>query len=109
MSGDDKIGPWIVVKNYPDENNQTSFLDLSINKQTEKLEKLEKNYEELSEKVEDINKKLDKLIQSNKSLLEYFSSVRERDIRDLNYVIRGYRSKNMSPIHFVPDRSHNNL
>lgn len=130
MSDRNKFGSWFVMKNYnPNDEKIQEFGDNSINvfidKQNEKLEELGRFIESLADKVEiiedkleklmqstkieEIDIKLDKLIQSNKSLLQYFGSIHERDIRDLNYRIRGYASKNMSPINFVPHRSQKNL
>lgn len=66
-----------------------------------KLNKLET---EIIPKLESLETKLDKLIQSNKNLIEFFSSAHNRDIRELNYCIRSFPQKKMPPVKFVPSR-----
>ena len=53
-----------------------------------------------------LDAKMDKIIESNKSLIAYFSTMSDHDIRDLNYKIRSYsaKTKQLPPVAFVPER-----
>ena len=110
---------WFFMREYPDseptqntEQVATTTAGDMPRKLTmqEEIVKLNQRVEELEQKLvpklEDIDTKLEKLIQSNRSLIDYFSAVNERDVRDLNYKIRGYSSKgkHLRPINFVPER-----
>jgi hypothetical protein len=112
---------WFFMREYPNPDSTASVEDtVQVDKVSTMLEhltmqeaqicKLTQHVEDLEQKViptlGDMNAKLEKLIQSHRSLIDYFSAVNERDVRDLNYKIRGYssKSKHLRPINFVPER-----
>ena len=79
---------WFFMRDYsPEEENTENVVDKKLDELVSRMEKLET--------------KLDKLIESNKSMIAYFSA---RDTRDLNYNIRGYKKGAIPPIGFVPER-----
>ncbi len=120
---------WFFMKEYPSEAtpseaassepnpSDTKRIEIkpSSTETQETINELHKRVEELENKMlpklEEMDRKLDKLIQSNKSLIAYFSAVSNRDARDLNYRIRGFssKSKHLSPVSFVPDRRVNDI
>ena len=104
---------WFFMPEYPKEDEKSeSTLDTlhdQITQQNSQIEILSKRVENLEQyiipKMDDMDNKLEKLIQSHKSLIAYFGSVSGRDTRELNYKIRSYASKNkLPPTSFVPER-----
>ena len=90
---------WFFMKEYLPQQYSTKeptlMACLTVQKEICKLHK----------RLEDLDNKLEKLIESNKSLIAYFSAMNERDARDLNYRIRGFSSnKHLPPTSFVPTR-----
>nr|QBK87134.1 MAG: hypothetical protein LCMAC201_00360 [Marseillevirus LCMAC201] len=91
---------WFFMQEYPvqpDSTKEPTLMECLTVQQKEicKLHKL----------LEDLDVKLEKLIESNKSLIAYFGAMNERDARDLNYRIRGFSSnKHLPPTSFVPAR-----
>lgn len=71
-----------------------------------KLDLLTEKIDGLSKTVNVLEDKLTRLMESNKLLLEYYST---RDQRDVNYMIRSYNLKNSEnpPINFVASKSAN--
>jgi predicted nucleic acid-binding Zn-ribbon protein len=98
------VRSWFVNDYAPEQ--KTDPEEQSLN---QRVQVLEESINKLNDRLETIHKKLDRLIESNKSLIAYFSSVSDRDIRDLNFKIRGYSSKHMAPIGFVPEKSKSEL
>ncbi len=115
---------WFFMRDYPSseppenteqvETTVTGDMPKQLTAQ-EEFVKLNQRVEELEQqiipKLEDMDHKLEKLIQSHRSLIDYFSAVNERDVRDLNYKIRGYSSKGkqLRPVNFVPERSNTDI
>ena len=75
------------------------------------FEGLKDRLDKLEDTMNNIDNKMDRLIESTKNLISYFSAVNDRDARDLNYKIRGYSSKtkHFAPIGFVPERVNKEL
>jgi len=80
--------------------------DIAFQTQTlQKLENLVEKLDNISKKVETLETGLNKLIESNKHLLDYYST---REQRDINHMIRSYNLKNekqQQPINFVPSKT----
>lgn len=76
--------------------------DYSGDKNQERLDHLDK-------RLDEIEAKIDRLIQSNKSLISYYSAINtihnDYGVRDRNLKIRGYAKKsgNVPPSNFVPE------
>lgn len=114
MSDDDGKRSWFFMKEYPNPkaDNEESTIDLllkQVSEQSSQIASLTNRIENLESHIypqmANIDHKLEKLIQSHKSLIAYFGSINGRDVRDLNYKIRSYASKNrLPPISFVPER-----
>lgn len=72
-------------------------------------DKNEERLDHLNRRLDEIEAKLDRLIQSNKSLISYFSAINtihnDYDVRDRNLKIRGYAKKSghIPPSNFVPE------
>lgn len=98
------------TKNYDtkpkplEEEKSFSNLEKQIKDLNERLSNLEKD---VNKKLEKIDNNLDKLLQSHKSLIEYFYTMNNHDIRNLNYNLREFSVKgNQSlPMTFVPTKS----
>lgn len=88
------------------ENSEQLNIINDYTRESNELQKLNVRIEELHFTINKVNEKLDKLIQSNKSLIQYFSSINERDVRDLNYKIRMHAIPNnrLFPASFVPEK-----
>lgn len=121
---------WFFMRDYkpdpkPEEDDQENESKEDISEMQELLSRLQLQDKALNElgckvydleqriipKLEDLDNKLDKLIQSNKSLIAYFSAISDRDARNLNYRIRTYASKNnhLPPASFVPEHCSSEL
>lgn len=55
----------------------------------------------LKDKINHIEKLIGKLLDHQKSYQDLYNSLVERDARELNYNIRGYKSKKLPATHFV--------
>jgi len=88
---------WLYLKEYPSEEGPNQIYQL--------IQRVEALEQEIIPKLKDMDNKLEKLIQSHKSLIAYFAV--NNSARDLNYKIRSYSSKGsmMPPTGFVPERS----
>lgn len=76
----------------------------------EKIKNLESQVDYLENnviaRIDNLEKKIDKIIESNKSLISYFTELSIRDSRELNYRIRGFPKGKMPPVGFVADKTH---
>lgn len=97
---------WLFFDYNPEKGStdKVDEMETKINEIHSKLEHLENS---VIPKITELDKKLDRLINSNKSLIAYFSAINDRDVRELNYRIRGFSSKKkqIPPVNFVPERS----
>jgi hypothetical protein len=120
---------WYLMNDYPinKEENEINNFKLIMNEEKERNDKIEKKLDILYEiiikidnqqnilnnfiinEIKQVNNKLEKIIESNKSLIAYFNAINQRDIRELNYKIRGYSSKNFPAINFVKEKSNKNI
>lgn len=79
----------------------------------EKIKNLEERIDYLENnvltRIDNLEKKIDKIIESNKNLISYFTEISIRDSRELNYRIRGYPKGKMPPVNFVADKTTRNL
>lgn len=75
--------------------------------QSEELRYIEiqKKLDSLSTRLEKMDAQLEKLTQSQRSLIEYFSSLNKRDVRDLNFNIRNFRANKAPPTNFVASKT----
>jgi hypothetical protein len=77
----------------------------SLQTQTiQKINVLDEKITCLTTKVESLEDKLNRLIESNKLLLDWYSN---KDQRDVNHMIRSFNLKKESvpPINFVPSKT----
>ena len=81
---------WKIINDYSESNPQDKI-------------------DELSKQIIRLEQKIDRLTQSQKSLLDYFSSTNKRDYRELNYNIRSYKANNRHPTSFVPSKTGSEL
>jgi len=96
---------WFFLGDYQPTVPPNSSAEVNLQTLMDCLTLQQKELCKLYKRVEDLDYKLEKLIESNKSLIAYFSAMNDRDARDLNYRIRGFSSKNhLPPSKFVPDR-----
>ena len=104
--------PWFFLREYPNvEHNAEHNVEHNAEhvETTSELPQevpIEQRIEKIASQLEDMNNKLEKLIQSHKSFIAYFSAINDTDARDLNYKIRSYSNKTnqLPPVNFVPDR-----
>lgn len=93
MSENNTEKPWFFMREYPNPNEEpTTESDVA------------EPEARLYQKLQELDDKLDKVIQSQKSLIAYFTAINDRDARDLNYKLRSYSSKKIAPVGFVPER-----
>jgi len=69
-----------------------------------RLENIETRLNSIEDNLVSIQDKITKLFESTKSLVQYFNSVHERDIREFNYKLRSYATKQTPPINFFPTK-----
>ena len=83
---------WFFMREYPKEKPDTPEQEPTL--------------AEMKIEVKRLHQKMDMLIESNKNLIAYFSSLHERDVRELNYKIRSYASKSrpLPPTNFVASK-----
>lgn len=94
---------WFFVKDYqptPTEINK-ALADMHNTLETN-TRKVESNETRLMS----IESKLDKLIESHKSMINYFHAMENNDARQLNYKIRAFASGSAPPIPFKPEHLH---
>lgn len=72
----------------------------------EQFLELQENYSRLEQRITIMDRKLDQLIQSNRSLIDWFRDTNSRNVRELNQNLRGF-NKGYPPAAFVPVRTKN--
>lgn len=87
---------WSLLSNYPTDVN-------TIEKRLQDLEN------QVMPKLAELDNKLNKLIESHKSFIAYFSALNDRDVRDVNLRIRGFNGGKFPPMGFVPERSNTDI
>jgi predicted nuclease with TOPRIM domain len=87
------------------ENKDINIIN-DYSKEGQELQKINDRIQNLELTINTVNEKIDKLIQSNKSLIQYFSSINERNVRDLNFNIRmnAIAHNKLFPAPFVPEK-----